>query len=101
MACKPLLLHRSENIYQKESSSQDVFICYYFRYKADDIMTATQEAQNAIVDNINTGINAGQCACNLRNPQGSCSLGNMLGLIRNNTVIETVVTKNLGATLIR
>ena len=36
----------------------------------------------AIVDDINTGINAGQCACDLRNPQGSCCLGNVRGLIK-------------------
>jgi hypothetical protein len=34
------------------------------------------------VDDIDTGINTGQCACDLRNPQGSCCLGNVRGLIK-------------------
>jgi hypothetical protein len=34
------------------------------------------------VDDINTGISAEQCACDLRNPQGSCCLGNVRGLIK-------------------
>jgi hypothetical protein len=82
-----------ECVYQKESNSQDVFVCYCFRYKVGDILIATPEARNAIVDDINTGINAGQCACDLRNPQGSCCLGNVRGLIRDNTAIGTDVGK--------
>ena len=35
-----------------------------------------------MVDDIHAGINAGQCACDLRNPQGSCCLGNVRGLIK-------------------
>jgi hypothetical protein len=31
----------------------------------------------AIVDDIKAGIKAGQCACDLRNPQGTCCLGNV------------------------
>ena len=38
------------------------------------------ELRKAIIDDISTGINAGQCACDLRNPQGSCCLGNVRGL---------------------
>jgi hypothetical protein len=78
-----------ERVYQKEPNSQDVFICYCFRYKIGDILTATPEARNAIVEDINTGINAGQCACDLRNPQGSCCLGNVHGLIKDSTAIGT------------
>lgn len=82
-----------ERVYQKESNNQDVFVCYCFRYKVGDILTATPEARNAIVDDINTGINSGQCACDLRNPQGSCCLGNVRGLIKDNTAIGTDVVK--------
>jgi hypothetical protein len=34
------------------------------------------------VDDINTGINTEHCACDLRNPQGSCCLGNVRSLIK-------------------
>lgn len=82
-----------ERVYQKEPNSQDVFICYCFRYKIGDILTATPEARNAIVEDINTGINAGQCACDLRNPQGSCCLGNVHGLIKESIAIGTDIIK--------
>lgn len=71
-----------ERVYQKEPESGDVFICYCFRHTVEDIRTGSPESRKAIVDDINTGINAGQCACNLRNPQGSCCLGNVRGLIK-------------------
>ncbi len=47
-----------------------------------DVRAASPETRAAIVDDINTGINAGQCACDLRNPQGSCCLGNVRGLAK-------------------
>lgn len=71
-----------ERVYQKEPNSDDVFVCYCFQHSVGEIRTASPEARTAIVDDINTGINAGQCACDLRNPQGSCCLGNVRGLIK-------------------
>jgi hypothetical protein len=66
-----------ERVYQKELEADDVFICYCFRHTVGQLRNASPEERVAIVDNINTGINAGQCACDLRNPQGSCCLGNV------------------------
>lgn len=66
-----------ERVYQKEPEAEDVFICYCFRHTVGELRNASPEDRIAIVDNINTGINAGQCACDLRNPQGSCCLGNV------------------------
>ena len=71
-----------ERVYQKEPEAQDVFICYCFRHTVGDLRAASPEDQAAIVDDINQGINAGQCACDLRNPQGSCCLGNVRGMIK-------------------
>jgi hypothetical protein len=71
-----------ERVYQKEPDSIDVFVCYCFRHKVNEILSASSESRNAILDDINTGIKAGQCACDLRNPQGSCCLGNVHGLIK-------------------
>lgn len=71
-----------ERVYQKEPNDEDVFVCYCFRYTAGKLRAASPESRMAIVDDINTGINAGQCACDLRNPQGSCCLGNVRGLIK-------------------
>jgi hypothetical protein len=71
-----------EQVYQKEPDRHSVLICYCFQHKVGDIHAATSEMRTAIIDDINTGINAGQCACELRNPQGSCCLGNVRGLIK-------------------
>jgi len=71
-----------ERVYQKEPEAVDVPICYCFRHTAGDLRMGSAEARAAILDDINTGIDAGQCACDLRNPQGSCCLGNVRSLLR-------------------
>ena len=71
-----------EKVYQKEPQAEDVFICYCFRYTAGDLGAAAHEERMAIIDDINIGINAGQCACDLRNPQGSCCLSNVRTMIK-------------------
>ena len=71
-----------ERVYQKEPDADDVFACYCFRHTVGEIRTVSSTNRADLVDDINTGIQAGQCACDLRNPQGSCCLGNVLGLIK-------------------
>jgi Zinc binding domain len=71
-----------ERVYQKQPEAEDVFICYCFCHTVGDLRAVSSEDRIAIVDDINTGINAGQCACDLRNPQGSCCLGNVHSVIK-------------------
>ena len=71
-----------EKVYQKEPENEDVFVCYCFRHTVGDLQAAAPEQRIAISDDINTGINAGQCACDVRNPQGSCCLGNVQMMIK-------------------
>jgi len=71
-----------ERVYQKEPQAADVFICYCFRHMAGAVRHAPPERQLAILDDINAGIQADQCACDLRNPQGSCCLGNVRALMK-------------------
>jgi len=71
-----------ERVYQKEPEVGEVFICYCFRHTVGDLRAASLEDRPAIVDNITTRINAGECACDLRNPQGSCCLGNVRALLK-------------------
>ncbi len=71
-----------ERVYQKEPNAEDVFICYCFRHTVGDLRAASHEIRSAILDDINAGIQADQCACDLRNPQGSCCLGNARGLVK-------------------
>lgn len=72
-----------ERVYQKEPDSDDVFVCYCFRHTPGSIraeLIAT--GKSAVVEGINAGIQAGQCACDIRNPQGSCCLGNVNAVVK-------------------
>lgn len=71
-----------KRVYQKEPNTEDVCICYCFRHTVGDLCAASHETRVAIIDDINAGIQADQCACDLRNPQGSCCLGNARGLVK-------------------
>jgi hypothetical protein len=71
-----------ERVYQKEPEADDVLVCYCFDHTIGELRTASSKERIAVVEDINTGINAEQCACDLRNPQGSCCLGNVRGLIK-------------------
>lgn len=79
-----------ERVYQKVPDADDVFVCYCFRHTVGQVRAASPEARAAVVDDINAGINTGQCACDLRNPQGSCCLGNVRGLIKQAERLEVV-----------
>ncbi len=69
-------------VYQKEPDNPDALMCYCFRHTVGEIKTATEGHRQEIIEDINAGIKAGQCACDLRNPQSTCCLGNIHSLIR-------------------
>ena len=71
-----------ERVYQKEPDEDNVLVCYCFRYTVGEIRGASRESRVSILNDINAGIQADQCACDLRNPQGSCCLGNVRELIK-------------------
>lgn len=72
-----------ERVYQKEPDKADVLVCYCFFYTLNDIQTESRASENsAIVDDIKYGIKQGHCACDWRNPQGNCCLGNVINLVK-------------------
>jgi len=72
-----------ERVFQKEPDADDVFVCYCFRHTPGSIREEmTETGQSTVVDVINTAIQAGQCACDLRNPQGACCLGNVSAVVK-------------------
>ncbi len=71
-----------ERVYQKEPDADAVKVCYCFQHAVGEIHNASPETRGAILDDINAGIQADQCACDLRNPQGSCCLGNVRGMLK-------------------
>jgi len=67
-----------ERVYQKAPQDDDVFVCYCFRHTPGSIRAELQATGiTTVVNRITAGIQAGQCACEIRNPQGSCCLGNV------------------------
>lgn len=77
-----------ERVYQKEPDADDVPICYCFQHRAGAVRHATTEDRAQIIADIQAGIQANQCACDLRNPQGSCCLGNVRSLTKKLAHIE-------------
>ena len=71
-----------ERVYQKEPDMEDVFVCYCFRHTMGEIRNASSEERLAILGDIHAGIEAEQCACDWRNPQGSCCLRNVRQAIK-------------------
>lgn len=65
-----------ERVFQKESAD-NVLVCYCFRYSVGDIQRSDRAGRCAILADIMAGTQQGQCACELRNPQGRCCLGNV------------------------
>ncbi len=72
-----------ERVYQKEPDSSSVLVCYCFRYTVGDIRQEAERTNTSpIVEAIHAGIRADQCACDWRNPQGDCCLGNIKTLVK-------------------
>lgn len=72
-----------ERVYQKHRQDDDTFICYCFRHTVKDIRAEIERTgQSTVVERITAGIRAGQCACDIRNPQGECCLGNAREVVR-------------------
>ena len=75
--------HLRERVYQKNITDGSVQVCYCFQHTRASIrseLAATGET--TVVASITAGIQAGQCACDIRNPQGSCCLGNVNNLVK-------------------
>lgn len=75
-------------VFQKEPAGT-VLICYCFGYSVGLIARSDSARREAILADIVAGTRQGQCACELRNPQGSCCLGNVRRLLGVNTALST------------
>lgn len=70
-----------ERVFQKELVP-DMLVCYCFGHTLGAIQQGDEAERAAILADIVAGTRQGQCACTLRNPQGSCCLGNVRRLMR-------------------
>ena len=65
-------------VYQKHLTSNDTVICYCFQHSLKSLRDEIiQTGTSTVIEQITAGIQAGQCACDIRNPQGDCCLGNV------------------------
>jgi hypothetical protein len=75
-----------ERVYQKHPDDEEVLICYCFCYTPRSIREQWQKTgQSTVIETITVGTQTGQCACDIRNPQGVCCLGNVRQLVRQMT----------------
>ena len=71
-----------EKVYQKHTDDDEAPVCYCFRHTVGSIRAEiTETGRSTVVERIRAGIQAGACACDIRNPQGGCCLGNVRQLV--------------------
>lgn len=62
-------------------------VCYCFGENEADIHAEVQQTgQSLAVDRVRQHIAAGRCACDVRNPKGSCCLGDVTQAVKRATV---------------
>ena len=71
-----------EKVYHKEATKPEVLVCYCFRFSLGNLKSGSAEQRTTIISEIKQGILESQCACDLRNPEGSCCLGNVSKLVK-------------------
>ena len=72
-----------EKVYQKHPDDDDVFVCYCFRHTPGSIRAELLETgQSTVIETVTAGTKVHECACEIRNPQGSCCLGNVRAAVK-------------------
>ena len=72
-----------ERVFQKHPDDEAVLVCYCFGHTVGSIRAELQEmGHSTVAARIDAAIRAGLCACDIRNPQGDCCLGNVRALVR-------------------
>ena len=67
-----------ERVYQKHPHDDDSLICYCFGHTLRSIRDEWQQTgKSTVLATITAGTRTWQCACDIRNPQGTCCLGNV------------------------
>ena len=72
-----------ENVHQKHPHDADVLVCYCYQHTPGSIRSEIAlNGQTDVVARVTAGTKAGTCACDIRNPQGSCCLGNVSKVVK-------------------
>lgn len=85
--CNPkgVVIRKGETVLPvtQKDPGDDVHVCYCFGFKRSDIRRdLASRGTTEIPDRIKHGIAEGRCACEQKNPQGVCCLGNVDGSIK-------------------
>lgn len=76
-------------VWQKSHDSA-VPVCYCLEYSEDRIrMTIREDGGSGVLDEIRQLVRDGRCACEVRNPQGSCCLGNVTQVVEKLRSVDT------------
>ena len=74
------LFHRGDltvRVGAKETE-EPIPVCYCFGFTRKDIENEiTETGRSTVADRIKTEVNAGNCACEVKNPSGKCCLGDV------------------------
>jgi hypothetical protein len=65
-------------VYAKHAEDERVPICYCFGYTAESIRAAAASPDRTASEDVAREVKAGRCACEVKNPKGSCCLGDVM-----------------------
>jgi hypothetical protein len=69
-------------VFQKEPQGERT-VCYCFEVKETELRSELADAGvSSSASRVATLVKANRCACEVRNPQGSCCLGNIVSLVK-------------------
>lgn len=68
----------------KEPANPNAPVCYCFGWTPEKIRVEIQASgRSTVIDQIKAQVKAGNCYCEVTNPQGSCCLGNVAQAVKN------------------
>ena len=70
-------------VHQKEPDDPSVPVCYCFDWTPEKIRAEIERTgQSTVLDQVKAQVKAGNCYCEVTNPQGSCCLGNVSSVVK-------------------
>lgn len=101
----PIVYFQNAEVFRREDVLVPVFqkevqggrtVCYCFGISEDQIRGEIDASGcSSSADRIKVLVRSGRCACELRNPQGSCCLGNVVAV---GTSVATITPQTLSVT---
>lgn len=72
-----------ERVFQKHPAEDDIFVCYCFRHTLGSIKAEmARSGTTMVIAEVMAAVREEKCACDIRNPQGTCCLGNLQAVVQ-------------------